>query len=73
MLQKRLPGATEDAGKFRPRIRRAHIDHTNRFDPRLRRLNAKQARGLATLDTAPELPLCGDNEMHPALRWMAAK
>src|SRR6516165_7030079 len=57
MLQKGLSGSTEDSGKFRPVIRGAHINNTDRFDPRLWRLNTKQARRLAALDTAPELAL----------------
>ena len=39
------------------------MNNTDRFDPRLWRLNTKQARRLATLDTAPELPLSRDNEV----------
>src|SRR5215469_16987726 len=57
MLQKGLSGGTEDSGKFGPGIRGAHINNADRLDPRLWRLNTKQARRLAALDTAPELPL----------------
>src|SRR6516225_9928603 len=63
MLQKGLSGGTEDSGKFGPGIRGAHINNTDRFDPRFRRLNTKQARRLTALDTAPELPLSRDNEV----------
>src|SRR6516162_10040574 len=63
MLQKGLSGGSEDSGKFGPRIRGAHINNPDRFDPRLWWLNTKQARRLAALDTAPELPLSRDNEM----------
>src|SRR5215471_21636504 len=63
MLQKGLSGGTEDSGKFGPEIRGAHINNTDRFDPRLWRLYTKQARRLAALDTAPELPLSRDNEV----------
>src|SRR5262249_39571981 len=63
MLQKGLSGAAEDSGKFRPGIRGAHVDDPHRFDAWLGRFNTKQSRGLAALDTAPELPLGGDNEV----------
>ena len=45
----------EQTGKFRPGVRGAHVDNPNRFDPGLWWLDTKQARGLAALDTAPEL------------------
>ena len=45
------------ASEFCPGIGRAHIDDADRFNPRLRRVDAEQGRGLAALDTAPELPL----------------
>ena len=51
------------AGKLRPGVRRAHIDDTDCLDARLWRLDAEQGRGLAAFDTAPELPLGGDDEM----------
>src|SRR5262252_4291796 len=63
MLQKGLSGGTEDSGKFGPGIRGAHINNTDRFDPRLWWLNTKEARRFAALDTAPELPLSRDNEV----------
>ena len=49
--------------EFRPRIRRAHIDDPDGLDPWLWRFDTEQARGLAALDTAPELPLSSDNEV----------
>jgi hypothetical protein len=38
-------------------------DDPDGFDPRLWRFNAEQMRGLATLDTAPELALGRDHQM----------
>ena len=43
VLEMGLPGANKDAGKFRPGIRGAHVDNANRLDPRLRRVDPKQA------------------------------
>ena len=42
---------------------RAHIDDANRLDPGLWRLDAKQLWFFAVLDTAPELPLSGDDQV----------
>src|SRR6516164_7892086 len=36
MIEKSLPGAAEETGKFRPGIGGAHIYDPNRLDPRLR-------------------------------------
>src|SRR5262249_8954205 len=63
MLQKGLSGGTEDSGKFGPGIRAAHVADPGGFDPRLRGFDAKEARGVATLDTAPELALGRDDKM----------
>ena len=63
VLEVRVPGADKDAGELRPGIGGAHVDDANRLNPRLRRLDAEQARGLAALHTAPELPFGGDNEV----------
>src|SRR6516165_8444464 len=68
MVEKGLSGVTENSGKFGPGIRGAHINNTDRFDPRLWRLNTKQARSLAALDTTPELPLGGHNEV--LIKWI---
>src|SRR6516165_502576 len=68
MIQERLPGAAEQPGEFGPRIRRAHVNDPNRLDPGLRRLDTKEVRGLATLDTAPELAFCSDNEV--LIEWI---
>ena len=48
-------GPMKDSGKLSPRIGRAHVDRSNCFDPGPRGLDAKQARALAGLNTAPEL------------------
>ena len=63
MIQKRLPGAAEETGNFAPGIRSAHIHNPDRFDPRLWWFNTEDARGLAALNTAPELTLGRDNEV----------
>ena len=63
MLEMGGAGAGKDAGKLRPGIGRAHIDDADGLDPRLGRLDPKQLRLLAVLDTAPELALGGDNEV----------
>ena len=63
MLQKGLSGGTEDSGQFGPGIRGDHINNTDRFDPRLWRLNTEQTRRIAALDTAPELALGRNDKM----------
>src|SRR5215469_13971342 len=63
MIEKSLPGAAEQAGKFGPGIRSAHIHNPDRFDPRRWWFNTEDARGLAALNTAPELPLSRDNQV----------
>ena len=63
MLQKGLPRVPEETGKLRPGVRGAHVDDPDRLDPWLRWLNPEEARGLAALDAAPELPLSRDNEV----------
>src|SRR5690349_1171743 len=68
MVEKGLSGGPEDSGKLGPGIRGAHINNTDRFDPELWRLNTKQARRLAALDTAPELALSRDNEV--LIEWI---
>ena len=57
MVEERRAGCAEEAGELRPRIRAAHIDQTNRFDPRPRRFDPIGPRCFARLDTAPEPPL----------------
>ena len=57
------PGADKDACELRPGIGGAHINNANGLDPRLWRLDPEQARELAVLYTAPELPFSGDNEV----------
>src|SRR5438309_7837687 len=63
VVQKCLPCAAEYACNFRPRIRRAHIDDPDGLDSWLWRFDTEQARRLATLHTAPELPFSSDNEV----------
>jgi hypothetical protein len=63
MIQKGLPGATVETGKFRPGIRGGHIDEPDRLDTGFGRLNTKLARGLAALDAAPEFAFCRDDEV----------
>ena len=53
-------GPAKYPGKFRPGIGGTHIDDPHRLDPRTRRLDAEQGRGLATLDAVPELLLGGE-------------
>ena len=63
VLEISRPGPRKDRRKLRPGIGRAHIDNAHRLDARLRRLDAKQARWLATLDAAPEFPLGRNDQM----------
>src|SRR5262249_30362712 len=63
VVEKGLPGIAEQTGKFRPRIRGAHIYNPNSLDPWLRRFDGKEARGFAVLDTPPELPLSSHNKV----------
>src|SRR5215470_16127032 len=63
MIQKRLPCATEQVGKFRPRVRSSHVDDPDRRDPWFRRVDTEWARRFPALDTTPELALRGDNKM----------
>src|SRR6516225_8596750 len=63
MVQKGLSRAAENSGKFRPGIRGAHIDSSDRFNPGFGWVNPKQARGLAALDATPELALSRDDEV----------
>jgi hypothetical protein len=63
VLEVRGPGAEKNARELGPGIGGAHIDNPNRFDPRLWWLNSEQCRPLAIFDTAPELPLSGDDQV----------
>ena len=54
-------GAREDRGELGPGIGCGHIDDAHRLEPRLRRLDSKQLRLFAALDTAPELALGSDD------------
>ena len=63
MVQEGLAGIAKQSCKLRPGVRGAHIHDPNSFDAWLRRLDAKEARGLATFNSAPELPLGGDDQV----------
>ena len=63
VLEKGTAGRAEYAGELGPRIGRAHINDPNSLDSGVRWLDAKEARGLAALDAAPELTFRRDNEM----------
>ena len=63
VFEKCRVSSSKRAGEFCPGIGRAHIDNADRRNARLRRLDAEEGRGLAALDTAPELPFSGDNEV----------
>ena len=63
MFQKGFPSAAENARKFGPGVRSAHVDDSDCFDPWLRRFCTEEARSLAALDAAPELPLRRDNKV----------
>ena len=63
MLQMRCPSSQEDCRKLSPGVGRSHVYNPDCLDPRLRRLDPEQGRGLAALDTPPEFPLGGDNQV----------
>src|SRR5580693_1597308 len=63
MFEMGRSGPRKDRSELHPGIRGAHVDNAYRLDARLRRLNAEQRRRLAALDTAPELPLSGDDQV----------
>src|SRR6516225_1591408 len=63
MVKECLPGIAEYRREFRPVIRSGHVDNPHCFYPGFWRLDAKQARGLAALDTAPELSFGSDDEV----------
>jgi galactokinase/mevalonate kinase-like predicted kinase len=63
MFEVRGAGPREHRSELRPGVGGAHVDNAHRFDTRLRRLDTKQPRRLATFDAAPELPLRRDDEV----------
>src|SRR5215469_1036205 len=63
VIQESRMGAAEEASELCPGIRAAHVHDANGFDPGLGGLDTEEARELAALDTAPELPLSCDNEV----------
>src|SRR3954447_1543570 len=56
-------GPTKHAGEFGPGVGCAHVHDPDRLDLWPRRLDTEQARGLAGLDAAPELPLGREQQM----------
>src|ERR1700758_3294479 len=68
MLEMSLAGAVKDTGEFRPSVRAAHIDNTDRQDARRRRVDTEQARGLTILHAPPELALGRKDEM--LIEWI---
>src|SRR5262249_15682975 len=63
MVEESLSGAAEYSGKLGPGVRAAHIDNSDCLDSGLWWVDAKEARGLATLDAVPELAFSRDNQM----------
>src|SRR5215472_11587262 len=63
MIEEGAPSAAEHSGEFAPGIGAAHVDDPYGLDPRPQRLDAEEARGLARLDTAPELLFRGQQEV----------
>jgi hypothetical protein len=55
--------APEGYRQFRPAVGRAHVDGSNRLQPRPWRLDPEQTRGFAALHAAPELLLRGDQKV----------
>src|SRR5260370_10645843 len=62
VFKKGRAGPAKHTGKLGPGIGRTHVDDANGRDARPRRLDAKQPRGLAALDAAPELLLGGPEQ-----------
>src|SRR5580700_8531671 len=63
VFEMRRTGPREGSRKLRPGIGGAHVDNADRLDARFWRLDAEQQGWLAALDTAPELPFRGDDEV----------
>src|SRR5229473_87738 len=56
-------GAAVGGSELRPGVGGTHVDNPDRFQPRSWRLDAEQPWFLAALDAAPELLLCGQQQM----------
>src|SRR5262249_28179984 len=54
VVEKGATGIAEERGKFRPGIRRAHIDDADGLDTGPRRLSIDEVRRFAGLDAPPE-------------------
>ena len=63
VLEMRLAGSREDRSELGPSIGRSHVNNAHRFEPRFRRLDAKQLGLFAALDTTPELALGSHDQM----------
>src|SRR6476659_6777166 len=63
MIEIGSSGPAKHAGEFRPGVGRTHINDPAGFDPWPRWLDAKEVRGLASLDAAPELLLGRQQEV----------
>src|SRR5581483_1676981 len=53
----------KDRGELCPSVGGGHVHDSHCLDARLWRIDSEEARGLATLDTAPELPFGGDDQV----------
>ena len=63
VLEMRVPRPGKNSSELRPGVGGAHVDNADRFNSWFGRLDPKQPRRLAALDTAPELPLRGYDEV----------
>jgi hypothetical protein len=63
MLEVSLARASKHASELRPGIGRAHVDDPHRLDAGPRWVGAKEARGLAILNAAPEFFLSRKQEV----------
>src|ERR1700752_4295822 len=63
VFEKGLLGVAIDRSELRPGVRSGHIHGTNGLHLWPRRLNAKEARGLAGLHAAPKLPFGSEQQM----------
>jgi hypothetical protein len=63
VLFMRCSGTSICCRELCPAIGQAHVDNANRFQARLGRFDAKEARGLAALNASPELLLGGQQKV----------
>ena len=69
VLEKGRMGAGERGGKLRPSIGSAHINDSDSFYSRLRRVDAEQARRLTVFHAAPKLALGRDDKV--LVKWIS--